>query len=200
MTNDPWDIDPLRLAAELWPGVTFYRKQLEVIYSVERNAETYVTAGNKLGKDFVAGFICLSLFLRCVKVGKTCRIVTTSVAEHHLKVLWAEIARFATTARAPLLAEDGGPLLMYHLEIRRAAEAAAKNPMSYLVGRVSQKGEGLAGHHADVTLFVADEASGIDDVAYEMAQGWAKRMLIFGNPNTCNNFFRRGVEAGDLAA
>ena len=198
--SEPWDIDPVRLAADLWPEVVFYRKQLEVIYSVERNAETYVTAGNKLGKDFVAGFICLSLFLRSLRAGRTCRIVTTSVAEHHLKVLWAEIARFASTCRSPLLAEDGGPLGLYHLEIRRASEASAKNPMSYLVGRVSQRGEGLAGHHADITLFVADEASGIADVAYEMSQGWAKRMLIFGNPNNTSNFFRKGVEAGDLAA
>lgn len=151
------------------------------------------------GKDFVAGFIVLCLFIRCIKTGQSCRIVTTSVAEHHLKVLWGEVGRFIQTCRVPLVG-PGRPLVVNHMEVRRRDEMQAKNPLNYLVGRVSEKGEGLAGHHAEVTLFVADEASGVDDKSYEMAQGWAKRMLIFGNPNSCQNFFRRGVDGGDLLA
>lgn len=128
----------------------------------------------------------------------TCRIVTTSVAEHHLKVLWGEIGRFVTTSAIPLLADKGGPLVMNYQEIRWAWERDAKNPLNYLVGRVSEKGEGLAGHHAAYTLLAGDEASGLSDTCYEMGQGWAKRFLLFGNPNNTNNFFRRGIEAGNL--
>ena len=143
----------------------------------------------------------LSLFLRCIKTGQSCRIVTTSVAEHHLKVLWGEVGRFIQTCAMPLVGGTG-PLAVNHMEVRRRGEVSAKNPLNYLVGRVSEHGEGLAGHHADVTLFVADEASGVANTSYEMAQGWAKRMLIFGNPNPCSreHFFRKGVEAGDLLA
>lgn len=194
---------PFKVAAEFWPQYKFYREQREIIESVEESAETYVVAGNKLGKDFVTGFICPCLFLRCLKTDQTCRIVTTSVAEHHLKVLWGEIGRFIATCRVPLM-YPRGPLLVNHMEVRRATERSRQgtNLLNYLVGRVSEKGEGLAGHHADVTLFVADEASGVDDRSYEMAQGWAKRMLIFGNPNPCSreHFFRKGVESGDLLA
>jgi hypothetical protein len=46
---------PLKLAAVLWPHVTFYREQKAIIESVWANDETFVPAGNKLGKDFVAG-------------------------------------------------------------------------------------------------------------------------------------------------
>lgn len=194
------DIDPIALGQTLWPDLMLYDKQIETIYSIEEDDETYVSAGNKLGKDYVAGFIALNMFLRCIKENKTCRIVSTSVAEHHLAVLWAEISRFVATAKYPLLGKDGGPLTMNHLELRRANEAEAKNPINYLRGRVSAKGEGLAGHHAEVTLFIADEASGVDDESYKMAQGWAKRMLIFGNPNPCQNFFRKGVDAGNMVA
>jgi hypothetical protein len=55
-------IDPIRFQQELWPsteytdyggqqhpGVRFYSKQREIIYSVEDNVETLVPAGNKLG-------------------------------------------------------------------------------------------------------------------------------------------------------
>lgn len=192
------NIDPLKLITLLWPDVKLYKEQREVVMSVEKSRETYVVAGNQLGKDYIAGLIVVNVFLRCMKAGKTCRIVTTSVAEHHLKVLWGEVSRFVTSCKYPLLHKQGGPLIMNHMELRRASEYNAKNPLNYAVGRVSAKGEGLAGHHAEVTLFVADEASGVDDTAYEMAQGWAKRMLIFGNPNPCGNFFYKGVNAGNL--
>lgn len=196
-------IDPMALKGLLWPSVQFYDKQVDTVYSVEECRETIVPAGNQLGKDFVTGFICPNLFLRCMIAGLTCRIVTTSVAEHHLTVLWGEIGRFLTTSKHPLLAKDGGPLVVNHMEVRRKSEMDAKNPLNYLVGRVSAKGEGLAGHHADVTLAVADEASGVDDQAYSMFQGWAKRMLYIGNcnpPGPGCRFFYESVRGGEILA
>lgn len=191
-------IDPMALAMVLWPSKRVYDKQQEIVYSVEYNRETYVVAGNGLGKDWITAMICLNLFLRCIKAGLTCRIVNTSVAEHQLKVVWGEIGRFITDSVTPLMDSEGGPLRVNYMEIRRASEAGVKNPLNYLAGRVSEGEEGLSGHHADVTLFVADEASGVSDAAYRAAQGWAKRMLFIGNPFACDNFFKRGVEAGDL--
>ena len=193
-----------RLQQILWPDICFYDKQALVIESSFTCPETYVVAGNQLGKDFVAAFIALAAFLICLSRGLSCRIVTTSVAEHHLRVLWGEISRFITTARRPLLYDSvkapAGILVLNYQEVRRTEERAAKNPLNYLVGRVSQKGEGLAGHHAEFTMFVGDEASGLDDAAYKAAQGWAKHMLIIGNPNPTRNFFYRAVTAGDLLA
>jgi hypothetical protein len=180
--------------------VVFYREQIETIYSVKDNFETYVVAGNQLGKDFVAAFIVLWWFLSALKMGYTCRIVTTSVKDEHLDVLWGEIGRFVATSAHPLMHKDGGPLVVNYHEIRLASEAYVKTPLSYIKGQVSKKGEGISGHHSEASLVVGDEASGLDDIVYEMAQGWFKRALWFGNPNNCNNFWRKGVEAGDLAA
>ena len=182
----------------LWPQYRFYAKEEDVIYSVEHARETYVVAGNKLGKDFTAGNICVNVFLRALKLGLTCKIINTSVKQEHLAILWGEIARFITEARYPLLAHKGGPLVLMHMEVRRASEAESKNPRSYLKGMVSEAVEGMSGHHADVTLFVGDEASGLEDKYYIAAQGWAKRILLFGNPNPCENQFKRGYQAGPL--
>lgn len=192
--------DVMILKADLWPEVIFYDKQIEMIESAIINPETYVVAGNQLGKDFVTGFITLSSFLACMYKDIRCRIVTTSVAEHHLGVLWGEIGRFVATARRPLSVEYGGPLRINYQKITRATEALedGKNPLNYLVGRVSAKGEGMAGHHAEWTMACFDEASGCDDEVYKMTQGWCKHMLAFGNPNDCANFFRRGVKGGDI--
>lgn len=190
----------IALQADVWPDVRLYDKQWEVAFSAVTNRETYVAAGNQLGKDFVSAFVAVSCFLLCQAAGVTCRIVTTSVAEHHLKVLWGEIGRFIATARIPLLARQGGSLVINYQEVRRREEAGAKNPLSYLAGRVSAKGEGLAGHHVDFTMLIGDEASGLDDAVYAMGQGWAKHMLFIGNPNETQNWWRKAIEQGDRAA
>jgi hypothetical protein len=212
----------LAMARVYWPGVRFYREQQETIQAVTESIETLVVAGNELGKDFVAAFISLSFFLcpqmyfdedyvRQVEERRrgdepehlvhTRRVVTTSVREKHLDVLWGEMGKYLSLSAIPLLESRGGELVVNSLDIRFKSEREVKKPFNYLIGCVSgDTGEGLAGHHAAYTLFVGDEVSGLSDTAYSMGQGWAKRMLLFGNPNPCSNFFRRGVKAGNLMA
>lgn len=162
-------------------------------------------------KDFVAAFIVLWFFLTRHPV----RIVTTSADHSQLEaVLWGEVRRFIQTSRVPLDFLKGGPILVNHLHLRRVLGIRRGDPhvcgLSYCIGRVAAKGEGMLGHHvADVgdgvprTLFVADEASGVDDVSYERATTWADRILVIGNPYSSPggpNFFQRAVEQGDVLA
>lgn len=56
----------------------------------------------------------------------------------------------------------------------------------------------MAGHHADSTLLVVDEASGVEDEVYNQAIGWAHRVLAFGNPNPTHNFWAKGIKQGDI--
>lgn len=158
-----------------------------------------------LGKDFVAGFIALTFFL----TRSPCRIITTSVDHTQLEgVLWGEIRRYINECKYPLSADAGGPLLINHLHIRKQ-DTVTKTVcgISYLVGRVAAKGEGFLGHHVAKTgdgiprtLFIGDEASGLDDICYERADTWADRKLIIGNPYPCTNFFKRAVKGGDIIA
>jgi hypothetical protein len=202
MPTESLPVDPIDFAAVLWPNITFYDKQREIIYSVVHNDETFVPAGHMLGKDFVAAFVALWFFLSRVP----CRVVTTSADYPQLEaVLWGEIRRFVQTAAFPLEA-PAGPLVVNHLHIRRVVNGVMDG-LSYLVGRVSAKGEGMQGHHiAEVgdriprTLWIADEASGVDDAGYKAADTWARRKLVIGNPYPCTNFFRTGVKGGDLHA
>jgi hypothetical protein len=162
------------------------------------------------GKDFVAGYAALWFFL----TRSPCRVVTTSVDHTQLEgVLWGEIRRFIQESRVPLDVRQGGPLVINHLHLRKVVGRSRSNQapqvcgISYMIGRVAAKGEGMLGHHvAEVgdglprTMFMADEASGVDDVSYERAGTWAKRMLVIGNPYECQNFFKRGVQGGDIGA
>lgn len=217
---------PLALAKLWWPHVTFYREQRLGLQSLVENVETVITSANKMGKDFKAGYAALSFFL-CPQMyfpaeyvrgverqrlererllgrpvaeweAHTRRVVTTSVKDDHLRVLWSEIGDFVRGCKRQLLADKGGPLVFTHREIRFREELNEVEPKNYLLGRVSEKGEGMAGHHAAYTLFIGDEASGLDDQVYVFAQGWLKKALIFGNPHECQNFFRRMVDGGDV--
>lgn len=196
-----WRKEPLKMKQALWPHVTFYDKQIEIIHSVRDNTVTMAPAGNMLGKDFVSAFIVLWFFICFYSLDRSrkwVRVVTTSVKDEHLDVLWAEIAGFVANSRMPLLADDGGLLVLNHHEIRHVSERDLKNSMNYVKGMVAMKPEAIQGHHAENTLFVGDEASGIEDQVYDMAATWMKRALIIGNPMPCNNYFFKGVKAGDL--
>jgi len=185
----------------LWPDVTFYDKQIEAIQSIEDNDETVLVAGNQLGKDYIAGFIVLAFFI----TRHPCRILTTSVKEKHLNVLWGEIGEFIRMSKYPLDAKQGGPVVINHQHLRKMVNGF-QCPLSYVMTMVAnpENAESFQGHHVKPppgvsdneprSMFVTDEASGVPDSYYTMADTWAHRKLIFGNPWDCTNFFKRAVK------
>ncbi len=193
--------NPFALIRLCWPHVVLYREQKEIIQSIWDNDETYVVAGNMLGKDFTAGLGVLTFFLTRHPV----RIVTTSVDHTQLEsVLWGEIRRFISSSRVPLDSTKGGPIIVNHLHLRKIVKGEVCG-VTYCIGRTASKGEGMLGHHiADVgdgvprTMFVADEASGVEDENYEKASTWFRRGLFIGNPYHCRNFFYKGIKGGSL--
>lgn len=146
-------------------------------------------------KDFVAGLIAVTYFLHPADT----RIVTTSVNATHLNVLWGEIMRFVQTSKFPLRVEDGGPFYCTEQNIRKVVKGQMC-PVSYLIGRVSAKSEGMAGHHATRTLAMIDECSGSDDEVFNQMETWAKKSLYWGNPLKNTGRFHAEVKAGDLLA
>lgn len=208
--------DPVTLAQALWPMVTFYGPQREMIMSVRDSAETYVVAGNELGKDFVTGCICAMFFLeprvffdeqyvadveRLTRgmpehLRHTRRIVTTSVRDDHLDVLFNEIGKFFSLCVEPI-----DHVIMMTREVRFRIERdlpSGKTAANYIKGICAAKEAGFAGHHARYTLGIGDESSSLSNVVYEEYQGWAKRQLYFGNPRPCSNFFKTNYKRGDL--
>lgn len=189
--------DPFKLGKVLWPKYNFYDKQREIVYSVFNNRRTVVPAGHKLGKDFIAGFTVLTFLLTRHPV----RVVTTSVDHSQLNaVLWGEIRRFIQESEYPLDAERGGPLVINHLHIRKVYNGELDG-LSYCIARVASRGEGMSGHHlprgADNeprTLFVGDEASGIDKETLEKPSEWSHTELWIGNPYECSNGFKEAVK------
>jgi hypothetical protein len=188
-------IDPILFLKEFWPNVILYDKQIEILYSIQDNKETIVPAAHQLGKDFIAAYAVLWFFLTRNPV----RIITTSVKDDHLRVLWGEVGRFIDTCKYPLRHTEGGPLIVNHREIKKVVKGTV-DKISYMLGMVSEKGEGLTGHHAEHTLLVVDEASGVENMVWDKADSWAKKMFTFGNPYPCSNYFYKSVTEGDVKA
>lgn len=189
----PKEVDPIRLGAVLWPKDKWPVYQKKIIYSFWDNQETVVKAGNKLGKDFIGGFLAVTAFL----TRHPCRGVTTSAKEDHLRVLWGEITQRITSSRVPLLVKQRGPLHITHQNIRKFINGE-QCPISYLIGMVAGDSSiaAMAGHHVAKTndgvwrtFFMCDEASSVNHEYYRMARTWFNRAYIFGNPWPCNNFF-----------
>lgn len=191
-------VDPVELIKLLWPDITLYDKQREILYSLCDDDETIVPAGNMLGKDFIAGLAVLWFFL----TRHPCRIITTSVDSTQLEsVLWGEIRRFIHSSKYPLTKDNGGPLLVNHLHLRKIHKGNICG-LSYVLGRVAgAEGEGMLGHHIAKTgdniprtLAVGDEASGLPDIYKDKFDTWADRQLYIGNCYPCENFFKRAVQ------
>lgn len=188
-------IDPLKLAKLCWPHVSFYKEQREMLYSLRDNPETFVPAGNQLGKDFCTAYGVLWYFLS----RHPCRVVTTSVDSYQLqKVLWGELNSFIQSSKYPL------PLEVVHQDIRKIVKGRVC-PKSYILGRVAQKEEGLLGHHLargpmgePHTMAAFDEASGIQSGMFDKTVSWSHRRLVIGNPFPCTNFFYNGVKEGNI--
>lgn len=196
--------DLFLLKEALWPHVKFSSKQVEIVESVARDLITVVPAAQKQGKDFVGGFLTAACFTICVAREVQCKIVTSSATKEHLDNLWGEIDFFMTTSRVPLTEKHGGRLVYLPLGQRIGCVGESlydgspeHKTNSYVVSRVitnENKGEGLQGHHAPWTMWLADECSGMSDTAARMAKGWAKHQLWISNCWPTQNFFYRAVK------
>lgn len=190
--------EPTVAIKTLWPDITLYDKQREILHSLRDNDETVVPAGNMLGKDFIAGLGVLWFFLS----RHPCRVLTTSVDATQLEaVLWGEIRRFIDDSKIPLRSTEGGPLIVNHLHLRKVVRGKVCG-LSYVLGRVAgQEGEGMLGHHIAKTgdgiprtLAVGDEASGLPTSYKDKFDTWAHRQLYIGNCFPCDNHFKHAVK------
>lgn len=190
--------DPVKFVALCWPEIKLYDKQQEIMYSVRDNDETFVPAGNMLGKDFVSALITLWFF--CSR--SPAIVITTSSSQSQLKsVLWGEMGTFMATTKFPL------PLVVNDMWLRQKLPTGEPMPgKCYVRGIVTDREETLQGHHLPWgpnklprTLAIFDEASSIEDRYYNAVDTWAHRKLIIGNPLPCSNIFYRAVKAGDVA-
>ncbi|QAS52389.1 DEAD/DEAH box helicase family protein [Halobacillus litoralis] len=173
-----WD-DPVAFAEDM---LGFYpdKFQSAILRDLAGHPMVTVRSGQGIGKTGIEAVAAI-WFLTC---RPNPRVVCTAPTRQQLNdVLWAEIAKWLETSKVKkLLKWTKTKVYMAGYEKRWFATA-----------RTATKPENMQGFHEDYMLFIADEASGIDDKIMEAIfgtlSGNENKLLMCGNPTRTSGFF-----------
>jgi len=167
--------------------------QEQVLRDLVRHDRIAIRSGHGVGKSALMAWVILwFLFTRY-----PAKIPCTAPTAHQLyDVLWSELGRWHRNlcVRLPWLGQRmtmGADRLAWAeapTEVFAAARTARReNP------------EALQGFHSDNLLFLIDEASGVDDLVFEVASGALStpgaKILMAGNPTRNTGYFHRAFHA-----
>src|SRR5882672_1000046 len=146
-----------------------------------------VRSGHGVGKSAFMSW-CILWFMSCYF---PCKIPATAPTGHQLDdVLWAELAKWHRKLGETL------PSLAAEFEWTQSAFKMRSAPSeSFAVPRTSrpEKPEALQGFHADNILFLIDEASGVSDNVFEVAEGALSTegafVVMAANPTRQSGYF-----------
>lgn len=149
-------------------------------------AHVSIRSGHGTGKTTSLAWLVLWF----VSLYNDCRIPCTAPTAHQLNdLLWPEISKWHEKLH-PLWRRD-----LYITGDRVFVKNAEKT--QYSVARTARKEnpEALQGFHATNLLFLLDEASGIDEKIFEVAEGALStpgaRVVMTGNPTRTEGYFFR---------
>ena len=160
-------------------------QQLEALVALAfPGSKVSIRSGHGTGKSALLSWLIL-WFLSCFT---ECKIPCTAPTSHQLEdILWSELARWHYR-----MAEPFKSALAVNSE--RAYVIGSKET-DYAVPRTAraEKPEAFQGFHADNLLILGDEASGIPDKIFEVAEGALtspnSRVVLAGNPTRSSGYF-----------
>lgn len=180
-----WKADPVQFVNDNWPDVGLESFQEEALREMAKGGKVTIRSGHGVGKTAVEAFICLWF----MSTHFPCKVAISAPSAHQLDdVLRPEIG--AWMSRSKWMANEFD--LYKHQLILKADphECFA----AFRTGNRNNP-DALQGFHGENFLFLLDEASGIDDRVYEVAQGALStphaKVLLAGNPTKTNGYFWR---------
>lgn len=146
-----------------------------------------IRSGHGVGKSAFLSWTIL-WFMSCYF---PCKVPCTAPSAHQLSdVLWSELAKWhrVLTERMP---ELGGQFEWTTDEFRM--RAAPKESFAAARTARAEKPEALQGFHSENLLIMADEASGVPDIIFEVGQGALSTpgafAILTSNPTRLSGFF-----------
>ena len=180
--------DPV-MFVEAMLGAKPEKWQKEFLLNVRDNPRCAVKSGHGVGKTAVLSWLILWWLL----TRHPCKVVCTANTAHQLSdVLWAEAKKWGRQI----------PDAFYQqLEMKSDKINLEGANDSYAVARVSRREnpEALQGFHSDNLLFIIDEASGVDDMIFEVGEGSLStpnaKVVMTGNPTRTSGYFFNAFSA-----
>jgi phage terminase large subunit len=162
-------------------------QQWEASRAIVQKRRVSIRSGHGTGKSTFMAW-CVLWFLACYF---PCKVPCTAPTSHQLEdVLWSEIAKW----HRKLL--DRMPSLGAQFEWSAGAfRMASAKSESFAVARTSrpERPEALQGFHAEHILFLIDEASGVSDNVFEVAEGALSTdgafVVMAANPTRQSGYF-----------
>ncbi len=163
---------------------------LEAVISKDRIA---IRSGHGVGKSSLLSWI--TLWFLCMKSGDGCKVACTAPTAHQLHdVLWSELGKWYR--KMPAWYREQLSLKGDRLEV------VGKEAECFAVARTSRREnpEALQGFHSTNMLFLVDEASGVDEMVFETAQGAMSsagaKTILTGNPTRTSGYFYNAFHSG----
>ena len=189
-----WKSDPvafvkeaLRATPDTW--------QEEALNNIANNDKLAVKSGHGVGKSSFLSWV--SLWWLTTRYPS--KIAVTAPTAHQLHDVLASEIRLWLRRMPPLLADQ------YTLKSDRIELTDGKGKAeSFLVFRTARKEnpEALQGFHSQHMLFLIDEASGVEEVIFEVARGALStpgaKVVMTGNPTRTSGYFFNAFKPDSL--
>ena len=157
--------------------------QKQALKNIVKHNRLSIRSGHAVGKTTFLSWTIL--WWLCTHY--PCKIAATANSASQLEqILWPEIQKWYQ--RMPQGFQN-------ELEFRSDKITLKNAPDSFCVSRTSRREnpEALQGFHSPNMLFIIDEASGIPDIIFEVAQGAMStknaKTIMVGNPNRSTGYF-----------
>jgi phage terminase large subunit len=155
---------PAQFAVDVF-GATPTDQQWEASRAIVERRRVSIRSGHGTGKSAFMAW-CVLWFMSCYY---PCKVPATAPTSHQLEdILWAEIAKWHTAMRERV------PQLANEFEWTKERFYLKSNPNeSFAVARTArpERPEALQGFHSENILFLIDEASGVAENVFQVAEG-----------------------------
>lgn len=178
-----WRADPVLFVVDMWnPNIEDF--QLEALKELVESGRISIRSGHGVGKTTLLAWIVI-WHMTCFFPQKT--PCTAPSAPQLEDVLWPEIGKWL--GKIPEQWREHYDFKNERLEFKQAPK------QSFAVARTArkEKPEALQGFHEDNLLFIIDEASGVEDIIFEVAQGALStpgaKVVMTSNPTRTSGYF-----------
>lgn len=165
-------------------GATPEPWQAQALQDIADNDRIAIRSGHGVGKSTLLAWTILWWHTTRFPAKTPC----TAPTAHQLEdILWAELAKWHRQMQQPF--RDWFECKSDRFELKSAPDE------SFAVARTARKEnpEAFQGFHSDNLLFIADEASGIDEIIFEVGQGAMStkgaKAILTGNPTKISGYF-----------
>ena len=180
--------DPLLFVTKVL-GVVPEPHQVDALNAFRDHSHVAIRAAHDQGKTALLAWIAWYFFTTHMP----CKIPIAANTQDQLRdVTWSELMKWGRMLPDELRSQ-------YDIGLERISLRAMPEEC-FMVARTASKSnpEALQGFHSPNLLFLLEEASGMDDVIFEIASGAmssrASRALMIGNPNKSTGYFAKAFK------